>query len=485
MSRSAALKVASCVALAFLASLQLGAGCVPSQSFGAVTVATGLVAPVFVAAPHGDPRLFVVERAGRIRIVDPVTGAIQEPPFLDIRSRVDDLAASAASSALAFAPDFAASGELLRLLPRGSGSFDSIVARFTLADPAARQANPATEEIVLRVPQPATQPQRRDASPSRPSTACCTSASATAAARTTSSTTRRIRRRCSARCCARRERGRRGLLDSGRQPLRRERRHPRRDLGLRPAQPVPLRLRPRDRRPLDRRRRAGSARGGELRGRGRRRRATTAGRCTRARSATGPAHPGGSVRGSRAPVRFTFPVDEYAHDLGCSITGGSPYRGASPAPGRRTSSPTTAASGSGRSDPNGVRTELTQALGRLGAVFAGIAGIGEDGVRRALRREPRERRRPPPALSGTRTRIGCPTPATTAPSPPTATRRTRRRRPRRRCDRVAEAREPPGGRPDPARIAASVPGDGPRRPVAPLLGLPHAQLDRAVPGGGR
>ena len=42
--------------------------------------------PVHLAAPAGDPRLFVVEQAGRIRIVR--DGSLLEPPFLDISYRV-------------------------------------------------------------------------------------------------------------------------------------------------------------------------------------------------------------------------------------------------------------------------------------------------------------------------------------------------------------------------------------------------------------
>jgi glucose/arabinose dehydrogenase len=92
-----------------------------------------------------------------------------------------------------------------------------------------------------------------------------------------------------------------------------------------------------------------------------------------------PNHPAGPCDNPASPARFRFPADEYGHDLGCSITGGSPYRGGS-------------ASWAGNyffadfcSDQvwslgmDGLRMNRTQALTRLGAAFAGIAGIGEDG----------------------------------------------------------------------------------------------------------
>ena len=48
--------------------------------------AEGLTEPVFLTAPNGDARLFIVERAGRVRVVK--SGALLATPFLDISSRV-------------------------------------------------------------------------------------------------------------------------------------------------------------------------------------------------------------------------------------------------------------------------------------------------------------------------------------------------------------------------------------------------------------
>jgi glucose/arabinose dehydrogenase len=49
-------------------------------------VSAGLSAPVFMTQPLDDGRIFVVEQAGRIRVVK--NGALQTTPFLDISSRV-------------------------------------------------------------------------------------------------------------------------------------------------------------------------------------------------------------------------------------------------------------------------------------------------------------------------------------------------------------------------------------------------------------
>ena len=58
-----------------------------AATFTARPLATGLADPVFVGAPRGDTgRLYVVEQAGRILVID--RGRVRAAPFLDIRSLV-------------------------------------------------------------------------------------------------------------------------------------------------------------------------------------------------------------------------------------------------------------------------------------------------------------------------------------------------------------------------------------------------------------
>ena len=49
-------------------------------------VASGLDQPVYLTAPEGEPRLFIVEQTGRIRIVE--NGRVLNEPFLDIVGKV-------------------------------------------------------------------------------------------------------------------------------------------------------------------------------------------------------------------------------------------------------------------------------------------------------------------------------------------------------------------------------------------------------------
>jgi glucose/arabinose dehydrogenase len=70
-------------------------------------VVTGLSDPLFLTTPAGDPRLFIVERAGRIRIAQ--NGTLLATPFLDISSRVTTLGEGGLLS-LAFDPQYASNG---------------------------------------------------------------------------------------------------------------------------------------------------------------------------------------------------------------------------------------------------------------------------------------------------------------------------------------------------------------------------------------
>ena len=49
-------------------------------------VATRLEAPLYLTAPPGDPRLFIVEQPGRVRVVR--DGRLLPKPFLDLSAKV-------------------------------------------------------------------------------------------------------------------------------------------------------------------------------------------------------------------------------------------------------------------------------------------------------------------------------------------------------------------------------------------------------------
>lgn len=110
-------------------------------------VATGLSSLVDLAVPPGDARLFLVEQRGRILIVR--NGSALQNPFLDIRDRVVS-GGERGLLGLAFPPDYATSG-VFYVDYTGAGG-ETRVSRFRLSSPD--QADPASEEIILRVDQP-------------------------------------------------------------------------------------------------------------------------------------------------------------------------------------------------------------------------------------------------------------------------------------------------------------------------------------------
>lgn len=104
--------------------------------------------PVHLAAPSGDPRLFVVEKSGRIRIVrDEI---LLERPFLDIADRVSSGSEQGLLS-VAFHPEFASNGYLFVNFTDLDGN--TRVERYRASsDPDL--ADPQSAELVLAVEQP-------------------------------------------------------------------------------------------------------------------------------------------------------------------------------------------------------------------------------------------------------------------------------------------------------------------------------------------
>ncbi len=226
-------------------------------------IVDGLSQPVALAHTDDD-RLFVVEKAGTIRIVQ--GGALAANPFLDIRARVGSRDSEQGLLGLVFHPRFRQNGFFFVDYTDVQGN--TVIARYhagpgsMTADPRQRTRHPARPAALpqsqwrtvgvwarweavhrprrRRLPR---RPQRQRPEPGH--------VSGQAAAH---------RRRCG-----------RPLRYSGGQPLRARWRPPR-DLGLRAAQSVAVHLRPPHRRSVHRRRRSGRVGGDRLPARRRARR---------------------------------------------------------------------------------------------------------------------------------------------------------------------------------------------------------------------
>ena len=114
-------------------------------------VATGLDDPVDIAnAADGTGRLFIVEKVGRIRVLQ--DGELSSAPFLDITDRVGSGGSEQGLLGLAFHPDFVDNGFFFVNYTDRQG--DTVISRFVVSqDPA--QADPSSEVIILTVDQPA------------------------------------------------------------------------------------------------------------------------------------------------------------------------------------------------------------------------------------------------------------------------------------------------------------------------------------------
>ena len=114
-------------------------------------VASNLDEPLLVTAPPGDPRLFVVEKAGVIKIIR--DGEVLGTPFLDITDRVlwDFAPNEQGLLGLAFHPSYATNGWFyVFYIEAGTGA--NVVTRFQVSAEDPDQADVFSEEPILSVP---------------------------------------------------------------------------------------------------------------------------------------------------------------------------------------------------------------------------------------------------------------------------------------------------------------------------------------------
>lgn len=111
-------------------------------------VAQGLENPLYLTAPAGDPRLFVVEQPGRIRVI--AGGVLQAAPFLDITGKVS-YGGEQGLLSVAFHPNYTVNGYFYVDYTDAAG--DTRVERYRVsADPNV--ADPASAKLILSVDQP-------------------------------------------------------------------------------------------------------------------------------------------------------------------------------------------------------------------------------------------------------------------------------------------------------------------------------------------
>jgi glucose/arabinose dehydrogenase len=108
--------------------------------------------PDLVTAPPGDAsRIFVVEQAGIIRVID--NGVLQTAPFLDISDQVQE-ANETGLLGLAFAPDYAASGLFYILFNRHEANGNLYLEEFHRSSTNPDEADPYSGRVVIRIVKP-------------------------------------------------------------------------------------------------------------------------------------------------------------------------------------------------------------------------------------------------------------------------------------------------------------------------------------------
>jgi glucose/arabinose dehydrogenase len=120
----------------------------PGTNIALMEVAGGLADPLFVTAPPGDTRIFILEQPGRIRIVK--DGLLLDTPFLDITDGVE-YGGERGLLGLAFHPGYAENGRFfVNYTSRPAGA--TVVAEYRVSADADAAATPEIEIITIDQP---------------------------------------------------------------------------------------------------------------------------------------------------------------------------------------------------------------------------------------------------------------------------------------------------------------------------------------------
>jgi glucose/arabinose dehydrogenase len=112
-------------------------------------IASGFTSPVYITAPAGDSRLFIVDQPGVIHIVK--NGSLLSRPFLNIKDRVA-YGGERGLLSLAFHPKYSENGFFyVNYTRRPDGH--THVERYS-ATPDSDEADPASQKLILMVEQP-------------------------------------------------------------------------------------------------------------------------------------------------------------------------------------------------------------------------------------------------------------------------------------------------------------------------------------------
>lgn len=123
-----------------------------AQTIGLTSFATGFSAPIEITHPAGDSRLFVVQKGGSIKILN-LNGTVNPTNFLTLPSGTVSNGGEQGLLGLAFHPNYANNGYFYLNYTNTAG--DTVIARYAVSsDPNI--ANPNSGTILLTIDQPFT-----------------------------------------------------------------------------------------------------------------------------------------------------------------------------------------------------------------------------------------------------------------------------------------------------------------------------------------
>lgn len=123
------------------------------QIFGLKRVGTGFTQPVYLESlPDDSGRMVVVEKGGRLRLLDPDTGIIDSVDFLDATAEVSTNGERGVLG-LVFSPDYTTDGTFYINITNLAG--DTEIRRYETMAGRLDIADPTTSDIILTIAQPA------------------------------------------------------------------------------------------------------------------------------------------------------------------------------------------------------------------------------------------------------------------------------------------------------------------------------------------
>lgn len=125
-------------------------GLLGAQTIGVTPFASGFSSPIEITHPAGDARLFVVQKGGSIKILNP-DGTVNPTPFLTLPSGTISSGSEQGLLGLAFHPNYAANGYFYLNYTNTAGS--TVIARYSVsANPDLADVSSGT--ILLTITQP-------------------------------------------------------------------------------------------------------------------------------------------------------------------------------------------------------------------------------------------------------------------------------------------------------------------------------------------